>query len=473
MTASIRAHLIAAGFVVGTTAATCHELARCLAALAIGSIITYARKRSISIAYLLAIGCALGGMLVAVWRTEHRPTFPFGASVTVEGTVSEAPDIRSDHQLLTVTPDGSRASILVYAHRYPTRRYGERLAVTGAIDHPSSLDQFDYPLFLERFGVLGTEFRPKQLRTIGYAPPNRIIASLYWLRGTLEQRIDQNLPEPEASFLAGIMLGSKRAIPANVQADLKTTGTTHIVAISGENITVLLVILLRALPLMNGRRKFWLTVLIATFMSALTGNSASVIRGAAIGSLIAFVRSHSRRAWPISLLLVGTVACLLINPLLLAADPGFQLSIAAFAGLLFFGPLCTGWISRPPLNRLPPLAAAALAETVAATLGTLPLDLRLFGQLSLIGFIVNPLVLWLVPPITSLGLIYVTAGGLPYVTLLVKLPLWLLLHAMLSLIGWFGGLTAGVVHWQIPWWPVALIYGMLFLCLRRYGRVVA
>ena len=473
MTASIRAHYAALGFIVGTTAAACHALPRIAIGIVIVGIANHVSKRPAFLFWLLALGCMFGGVAIGIWNIEHKPSFGFDRSQTLMGTITEAPDIRTDHQLLTLTPDGSRSAILVNAGRYPPRRYGERLRVTGLVEHPTAFNGFDYPLFLERFGITGTEMRPKKIELVGYAPPSRVIAALYALRSKLERNIDLQIPEPEASFLAGIMLGSKRAIPASVQADLKTTGTMHIVAISGENITVLLVILLNALPVVSVRRKFWLTFLIAAFISTLTGNPASVIRGAAIASLISWVRARSRRAWPVSLLLAGTALCLMFNPLLLAADPGFQLSLAAFAGLLFFGPLCVHQISKPPLNRLPPLVAGALAETVAATLGTLPLDFQLFGQLSLIGFIVNPLVLWLIPPITSFGLIYILAGSLPGVITIVKLPLWLLLHSMLALIGWFAGLNFGVLHWQISWWLTAGLYAILFLFLRKYGHEVA
>ena len=473
MTVSTRAQYITAGFIAGTVASSYHSITRLLVGLILFTATYYLRQKSAGAVYLLIIGCLVGELSVMFWRSMHQPNFNFGRSAVVTGVISDAPDIRTDHQLLTVTPDGSHAAILLYAHRYPSHRYGDRLIITGVIEHPGSLTNFDYPLFLERFGILGTEMRPKKIETVGYAPPILIVANLYQLREVLEERINQNIPEPEASFLAGIMLGSKRAIPADVQAQLKVTGTTHIVAISGENITVLLVIILKALPVITGRRRFWLTLIIAVFMSALTGNSASVIRGAAIGSLIAFVRSRSRRAWPLSLLLCGTAACLLSNPLLLAADPGFQLSISAFAGLLFFGPLGTKLISRPPLNHLHPMTAAALVETVAATLGTLPLDFRLFGQLSLIGFVVNPLILWLIPPITTLALLYLSVGVLPGVITLIKLPLWLLLHAMLLLISWFGNLGIGVFHWQILWWPVAMIYAALFFWLRRHSHDLA
>lgn len=468
MRRSLFAHLLAAGFVVGATAGTCHAFLQCLLFGAVCSVTKYRPYIP-----LLLVGCLIGAGEVGIWRIEHQLRLNFSKSISYTGTISEAPDIRSDHQLLTVTPDGSTGRVLVRTNRYPLRQYGDRLQITGQLEHPSTLNGFDYPLFLERFSILGTQMQPKKVVTVGYHPENPLIASLYQLRSSLEQRINSSIEEPEASLLAGILLGSKRAIPADIQADLQVTGTTHIVAISGENITVLFIILMQVIPVISYRHKFWLTFILAIFIALLTGNSASVIRGAAIGCLIAFVRSHSRRAWPFSLLLCGITLCLVANPLLLAADPGFQLSCSAFAGLLFVGPLVSRWFSTTGINRLPEIAVSAGAETLAATAGTLPLDLHLFGQLSLIGFLVNPLVLWLIPPITILGLLYLVASTLPGIGALIAIPLWLLLHTMLGLIGWFGNLGFGVLHLQINWWVVALLYAVLYFWLRAQQHDLA
>jgi competence protein ComEC len=376
----------------------------------------------------------------------------------------QPPDIRPADVLLTFKPDGSRALLSVIAPRYPVYQYGDQLEIKGSIQKPTPFDGFDYPLYLERFCIYGTLPEPKKIIWVGHDDPDLLHGALYRLRSRIETEINDSIPEPEASFLAGILLGSQRAIPGSIQTALRQTGTSHIIAISGENITILLVILLRAIPVVGLRARWFVTATASIFVVILTGASASVIRGAVMATIAAFIRSRSRRAWATPLLIVSAVIIVLDNPLLLAADPGCQLSFAALVGLAYFG----GWCSRWPLiRRLPPYLGVPLAETVAATIGTAPVSLRVFGVVSWSGFFVNPLVIWLIAPITVLALVLVAGYWVPFLVPLVKLPLWLLLHASLVIIEWFGKLPFGTIQATVGWPATLLTYvGILALAIR-------
>lgn len=398
---------------------------------------------------------ALGGYYTVLWRATHKTTFYLEKSATFVGIVTEAPDIRKDKILLTITPkgrnpllkNGSRhGRILVSADRYPLWKYGDELEVTGSISSPDVFNGFNYPLYLERFQVYGTIPRPKSLHLLRHNQGNWLVAQLYTVRGSLERSIQDTIPEPESSFLGGILLGSKRAIPETIQASLKQTGTSHIIAISGANITILLTLLLSLLPLYTLRSQFITTVAIGLFVTVLTGASASVIRGAVVASWGRYLRVKQRRAWPTPFLLSSMVLILVSNPLMLVADPGFQLSFAAFAGLAYLGqPIDSRLEKVRAFTRLPSIVRSSLSETTAATIGTAPLSLWLFHQLSLLGLLVNPLILWLLPPITSLGLCILVAKPLPLLISLIKLPLWVLLHTVLLIIDFFSKTNIGII----------------------------
>ncbi len=403
---------------------------------------------------LLATGGGYG--YTSLWRSRQAVTVQ-ERKVEFSGTIVEPPDIRSQAIFLTVAsheaigtdPRGRPVSgrVLIHADRYPTWQYGDRLNVRGVLSKPEAINGFNYPLYLERYGVYGIIQRPTWLGKIGSGSGNRQLALLYGFGRSLEHSIQQTLPEPESSFLAGVLLGSKRAIPSYIQDQLRQTGTSHIIAISGANITILLDLLLRLLPVSSTRAKLLATVSIALFISLLTGASASVVRGATVACLGVYLRFRSRRAWTAPLITGCMLVMLLSNPLLLVADPGFQLSFAAFAGLSYFGSPLSAFLERAVfVRRLPEVIRASLAETTAATLGTAPISLLLFRQLSLLGLIVNPLILWLLPSATFLGLLSLPLARLPPLRLLVGLPLWLILHSILATIASFSRLRFGVIR---------------------------
>jgi len=422
---------------------------------------------------LVALALALGGLYVGQWRKNHTLSLPFDTSLDITGSIIEAPDIRGTTVFYTVLPEGNTAAVLVKARRYPGFQYGDIVTLSGIeLAAPEAFNGFNYPLFLERYGVLATAKQPRSIRLVGHSPPSKIIGYLYLLRSYIEQEFNRLLPEPESSFLSGVLLGSKRAIPTSIQNALRDTGTSHIIAISGANITILLGLLTALLPSGSAKAKFWATLSISAFITVLTGASASVIRGSVIACLGSYLKMMSRRAWATPLIIFSMLLMLLGNPLLLAADPGFQLSFAAFAGLTYAGDFCTNLLEHPRVQFLPEVIRATLGETLAASLGTLPLSFKLFGQLPFLTFIVNPLILGLLSPITLLGLILIPLTKLSWIAKAICLPLWMMLHTILSIIVFFGThFSFLTLHYSLSWLAVFISYAVLALLLRRYTHV--
>ena len=409
----------------------------------------------------MCVGSTVGLGWTSLYRSYYRTTLPLGRSVQIMVTVVEPADIRKDRTYLTVHPEREHGLLLLKMPRVTPYRYGDQLSLTTTPVAPQIINAFDYPKYLERFNIGATARQATSISLVGYSPPSRIKANLYALRTYIERQINQYVAEPEASFLSGLILGSKRAIPQSIQNDLQQTGTSHITAISGENISLMLIILLGIIPISSLRGKWWATFLIAAAISIMTGLSSSVIRGAVMACVAAYLRMYSRKVWPIPLLITSLAGMLAYNPLLLADDPGFQLSFAALTGLFLFGAGVVRFCRHWPLGLLPEAIRDPLAQTIAATVTTIPLDFKLFGQFSLLGIIVNPIILWLIFPITIIGIGLVAFSWVPFFPILAALPVWMLLHAVLSVIGWFAHFSSGVVHATISWWVVGLLYGVL------------
>ena len=202
------------------------------------------------------------------------------------------------------------------------------------------------------------------------------------------------LPEPLASFGLGLLVGQRNTLPEDTTQALKMVGLTHIIAVSGANLTILL----NAARRLMGRRSKLLTTAVAvglmvTFL-LLTGASPSIVRAAVVSTLglAAWYVGREQRAMVLILLAAALTAG--FNPVYLWADIGWYLSFLAFFGILMLAPLL---LTRLWPGRTPPLLGQVAVETVSAEIMTIPLVMFIFGQVSLIGLVANVLVVTFIP----------------------------------------------------------------------------
>jgi competence protein ComEC len=166
-----------------------------------------------------------------------------GAFVTVEGLLVKPPDVRDTYTNLVVEVDrlqvdGSQTFIPVkgrlQARILPGERwhYGDRLSLSGYLETPSEEELFSYRAYLARQDILSVMSRTEaSLLVEGQGNP--LLAGVYALKEKSLRIVYRIFPDPEASLLAGILLGEEKGIPAHVQTAFKDTGTSHIIAISG------------------------------------------------------------------------------------------------------------------------------------------------------------------------------------------------------------------------------------------------
>lgn len=388
------------------------------------------RRSQLTILFLPWLLCwwVSGYSYTSSWRALHYHPPP-GKGEYI-GAITEDPDYNPDDQRLIVSlADGSRAQISTQP--FPRFTAGDEIRFRTELAKPRSDPSFDYALFLERQFVHSTAKRVSVTK-VGHRDIDSVFTKT---RRLVESQVSQYLSEPEASFLSGIMIGSKQSISDQLQAELRTTGTSHIIAISGANITICLGLLIALLPVGGLRNQWLITCICALLLTVVSGASASVVRGAVIAVISQFIRMHGRPSHPTQMITLAMCLMLLANPLMLKIDPGFQLSFGAFAGLMYIAPI----LGRL-MQKLPPFLAASMIETTAATFGTAPISYRTFGQVSFLGLLVNPTVLWLLPAITSLGFTLLVVSWWPWLAQLVAFPLWLLLHLALYFIHIFATL---------------------------------
>ena len=436
------------------------------------------------------IGVAMLGVAAGTWRQEATDPAAIppersvaalvdGAEHRLVGTVADDPRPRADRlQLvladLRVERHGSwnplADRLLVWLPRGIDARSGDRLRISAQIELAEDFDGFAYREHLARQGIGAiARVRGAEVSASSGGPAVAMAA----LRGLLLGGLNGLVPEPEAALGAGILLGVRSSIAPEVNDAFAAAGLTHVVAISGWNIAIVTALVLALVrPLERRRGGRWTTALIAASAVGgyvvLTGASPSVVRAALMAGAMLVGRLGGSRAHATSALGLAALVMLLVAPAVLW-DVGFQLSLLATAGLIWYG---RGIEDR--LRRWPAWLREPVALTLAAQLTTLPVILVNFERLSLVAPLSNVLVVPIVPlamltsALASVG--GIVAGGIggaagDAIGWLAGGSAWLVLRAMIGI----GHLSAAIplasveatvpAPFAVAWYPLLALAG--------------
>ncbi len=278
--------------------------------------------------------------------------------------------------------------------------------------------------------------------------------------------INQLLPEPHASLLAGMIFGVKTTMPRDFYQDLISTGTLHVVALSGMNITILINVM-GSIFLVFGRRiASLLTIFWIVLFMFFVGPSANVVRASLMGivSLVGIYTGRPRYGL-LNLVLIGVVM-ITIEPKWLF-DIGFQLSFLSTLGIMVLGErgVLSSFIHKslrsPKLLRsvrfgekswlglLARVVGLDLRTTLSAQLFTMPVMILTFKQLSLVAPLTNVLVGWVIQPITVCGLIMVVAAWVFFpLGQIMALFLWPMLEYFIAVVAFTSALPFASLTWK-------------------------
>ncbi|MBI2798528.1 ComEC/Rec2 family competence protein [Candidatus Saccharibacteria bacterium] len=330
----------------------------------------------------------------------------------------------------------------IYIYNNPIRPlqalYSQKIDVVGVVvGEPTRDDNRDYVFYINNLKIngrsVGSMIKVKALSgaaregntvlvtgklypidgsnaeaSIGYAKV-KIISSSQSFLVQVKQRflagLRAALDEPASSFMAGILLGSRSGLPRNLQDLLAAVGLSHIVAISGYNLTILTGFLQRHF----GRNWRWGGLVFSLWailgFVLLTGASPSIVRAGIMSALFLVMSYYGRKLNIFTALSLAAAAMLLLNPSLLITDIGWQLSFLSLTGIVLLAPKFQYILPKRPswLNEL-------LAVSLAAQLATAGLIVYIFGQVSLVAPLANLIVLPLVPVLMLIGTVLALFG---------------------------------------------------------------
>ena len=297
-------------------------------------------------------------LVLGAWRADVAPSLnlagPSDTNVTLGGRISSDPEFsgsRVEFTLDLTANDAQESRLLVYARpsdhlvarRFPPYfDYGDLVTVSGTLRRPEPFGGFDYPAYLAAQGVAGI-MSADSAEVAGESGGWRKWP--YSLRGRLSESIEDTIPYPQSALGQALLLGLRGDLPPEMVQDFRGTGTSHLLAISGLHVGVLVVMFLAVSAWLFGRRGFYFLAvpLIAVWAYALvSGMPPSVVRAAGMGCvyLVAVGIGRPGSILPALALSAGLMTVISRE---IVQRVSFQLSFAAMAGIALTQPFIPRW----------------------------------------------------------------------------------------------------------------------------------
>ncbi len=394
-------------------------------------------------------------------KKTERPDLEsfFGQKEVWEGRVVGGVETLSFKKNFVVEIEELGVKARVSDHLYPVVASGDVILLEGKLEKPAPFNGFDYSSYLKRQGIYFL---------ISYPEIEVLKKGSFWdapflrIKSVFKDAFGRVYPSPARGFFEALVFGEEENIPYEWKERLNETGTRHIAAVSGTNITILSGILLSSLVSFGVARgrAFWATLVFILSYVFLIGAPACGVRAGIMGGLLLLATKMGRIPDAERVAVLSAFFMLFFSPLDVL-DVGFQLSFLAFLGLLFLNKPLEGVFSF-----LPEALGARenLVTTLSAQVFVLPLLLYNFGRFSVVAPFSNLLILSLVPFLTIWGAFSALASFVSVgLARILSLPSRLGLRFVLWIVSLSSQVPFASVKVRIPFLAAAGAYLFLFL----------
>ncbi len=384
--------------------------------------------------------------------------------VVLIGRIIKEPDVRETNIKLTLETDLGK--ILATVSRYPEYQYRDELEIKGELQTPAVFEDFNYKNYLKKDRIYSVVYYP-EVKLLNRGEYDNLISAGYaeilFFKDRIRQSIYKALSPPQSSVLGAMLLGDKNRMSSELKDKLNRAGVRHITAVSGMHVLILSTIIMSLLLALGFWRNqaFYLSLVIIFLFITLTGFQSSGVRAGIMAGLLLLARKTGRRSLSFRAIIITAGIMLVINPLLLFYDIGFQLSFLAVMGIMFL----SEFFKKKP-SFISKYLRDIIAMTLSAYIFTLPILLYNFGRISLVALLTNVLIIPVVYGIMIFGFLFSLAGIFSsFLGLILSFPCWLLLTYVLKIIDIFSQPWASIfinIHW------IWLIFLYLFLAVLIY-----
>lgn len=406
-------------------------------------------------------------LIVALALFRLWQSFSFSAPTSVncvkeivvgEGEVADEPERKDSGQVFVIRTQtievasttkfcAKELSIRIKTKLYPRFSFGEKVYFKGRLLKPANFSSgdgrtFDYKNYLAKDDIY-FEMKSAEVSLVenknslgdpdeiskssqGPRPLRSVISSLYNLKRKFVSSLSRSLGEPHSALASGLVVGEKAALGKDLLGDFRRVGLVHIVVLSGYNITIVADAMRRLLSFLPRIWGIGFGGVGIFLFGILVGGGATVVRSCFMAGIALFADVIRRDYSVVRALIFAGLIMIIQNPMILFHDPSFQLSFLATLGLII--------LAKPIEDKLTFITGkfgirSIVASTIATQIFVSPYILYMMGQISLIGMIVNILVLPLIP--LTMLFVFIT-GTLGIFSVAIAQPFAWISHALLS-----------------------------------------
>jgi competence protein ComEC len=445
-------------------------------------LIIFIKSRQVKIISLIILFFILGVIRTQLaWPKvdDRNVQFYNEQKVILIGMISQEPIQQSQQKVIIVkvkqiNEQSVKGRVLVKVPLFAPYQYGQELEINCKLTAPENFSQFNYQNYLAKDNIWSLCQSPKEIKILAQDKGNWLLAGIYDFKHAAQEMINKNMTEPQGGLFSSLLLGTGGYLPQDFRNWLSKTGTSHIVAVSGLHIVIMIslieIILFSAFGLKR-KYAFYLTTFFVVIYVILTGLVASAIRAGIMGILLLFSKKIGREYQAGNAIFLVAAIMLIFNPFLLPWDVGWQLSFLSILGLIYLSPHFQILLIKIPDFKIWPIRSYLVA-TFSAYLFTLPLILYYFGNLSLSAPLANSLVLGFFPWIMMGGFIFILTGlAWPFLAKILVWPLWLILTYTIKVIKFFAQvpwLSWRISSFSLPW--IVLYFIILIIILKFFFK---
>ncbi|MCX6786424.1 MAG: ComEC/Rec2 family competence protein [Candidatus Kaiserbacteria bacterium] len=406
--------------------------------------------------------------------------------VSYQGIVVADPDVRDANQRVEVRVSygGETTTMLAVVPRTIIVSVGEEVRISGTLSVPEPFATdggriFRYDKYLARDGV---QFMLNfgSISVVREASWYSVPAVLARVKHLFLDGLRVTLPEPYSSLAGGVVIGGKTGLGTDLQNAFVRSGLVQIIVLSGYNVMIVAEWVMAGLAFikLSKRRSAIAGVLAIALFVGIAGTSATALRAALMAFIALYARATGRSYRAGRALLFVVFLMILWNPLYLVYDPGFGLSVAATAGIIWLTPIIQTALARIKNTFGNSPAGEAIATTLAAQIAVLPLLLYDTGNLSLVAIPANLLTMPMVPLAMGFSAFAGFAGMIfgslfSFLGIVLAFPAYLA-NAYLILIAQGSAALpfAAFTLPAFPFWLVLVSYAML-VCIASKKNIAA
>ncbi|MCR4276125.1 MAG: ComEC family competence protein [Candidatus Parcubacteria bacterium] len=393
-----------------------------LAALFGGAILFAESRRVYSLAAMFCLFVAFGMVRAMIADTPVPDAFAKDLKhrVSYDAVVVADPDVREKNQRIGI--EVGNVGMLAVMPLSSDVRVGDRVRVYGTLSLPQAFETdngrtFRYDKYLQARNIRFL-ISFGSIYTVEPAPWYSVSAALARVKHSFLDGLNRALPMPDSALAGGIVIGGKAGLGTALQDAFTRSGLVQIIVLSGYNVMIVAewVMAFLALLALPKRLQFFAGGAALLLFVGIAGISSTAVRAAIMAVIALYARATGRSYAASRALLFAVLLMLIWNPLYLIFDPGFGLSVAATAGIIWLAPIIERRLQR---FWKAGFWANAVATTLAAQISVLPLLLYNIGLLSLVALPAN----LLVNPLVPLAMAWAAVAGVVGMTIGTFIPL--------------------------------------------------